>query len=206
VATQPLAEGLGTGDAPPPRAAFDVLDDLVVTHPSWSLVGTLGGTVRWFTFDGVHELERAVVVEPSLRLATAIDGRVTTLGQTPGARASLLYLDSGWVREPEQWALVHVLSTVTSRAPALAMDEHGHAYALARVSEGRPGHDRTAALEVLRWTESGLLIWKETLPLALDPVDEPIALALTPDGSMVLGGFVAGARHVELRDPGCDCS
>jgi hypothetical protein len=205
VDVQPLAETFGTGDAPPPRAAFDALGHLVVTQPMLALFGDFAGTVRWFDLDAAVELASGYRIEPSLRLATGVDGRVVTLGQHPEALVSLLYVDSGWWGAPEQWDLVHVLPTVTSRTPALAMDEHGHAYALARVADGRPGHERAVALEVLRWSENGLLIWKETLPLALDRVDEPISLALTSEGMLVLGGFVAGVRHVELRLPGCDC-
>lgn len=205
VDVEPLVDGFGTGDAPPPRAAFDALGTLVVTQPTWSLDATLAGSVRWFEPGSGEELAFAPVAEPSLRLAAASDGRVITLGQTPGARQSILYVDSGWVREPEQWDLLHVVPTVTSSTPTLAMDDLGHAYALVRVAEGRPGHERGVALEVLRWTEDGLLIWKESLPLVLDHVDAPVSLALTDDGLLVIGGLVGGARHVELLDPGCDC-
>lgn len=205
VSTAPIATGLGTGDAPPPRAAYDADGSLVVTHPTWASEGGLGGTLRWLAPADPEPLATAARVEPSLRLAAGPDGRVLTLGQTPGASESLLYLDSGPQRDPDQWQLVYVLPTVTSSTPALAVDGYGHAHVLARTAVGRLGHEDAIALEVLRWSDEGTLVWKLALPLALDRVDEPVSLALALDGDLVIGGFVGGARHVEKRDHGCDC-
>jgi hypothetical protein len=205
VFVDPVDTGLGSGDAPPPRAAYDSNGSLVVTHPTWAGDASISGTVRWLAAVGGETLASAPRVEPSLQLATGPDGRALTLGQTPGARQSLLYLDSGELLAPELWSLVYVLPIITSGVPALAVDGYGHAHVVARAAEGRAGHERDVTLEVLRWTDEGMLIWKVSLPLALDRVDEPVALALGPDGELVIGGFLAGARHVELRLPGCIC-
>lgn len=200
-----LDTGSGTGDAPPPRAAHDADGTLVVTHPTWTAQGSLSGTLSWLAPADPQRLATAARTEPSLRLAAAPDRRVLTLGVTPGASESLLYLDGGPQREPDQWQLVYLLPTVTSSTPALAVDGYGHAHVLARTAVGRPGHEDAAALAVLRWSDEGNLVWKLALPLALDRVDEPVSLALALDGDLVIGGFVGGARHVEKRDHGCDC-
>lgn len=205
VLAEVLETGLGSGDAPPPRAVAAAGGTLVVTHPRWAGDASISGTVSWLAATKGEVLASAPLVEPALGLAVSPGGRVITLGQAPEARQSLLYLDSGRLREPEQWGLIHVLPTITSSMPALAVNDYGHAHVVARVAEGRPGHERNAGLEVLRWSEEGTLIWKLSLPLPLDRVDEPVGLALVPTGELVLGGFVGGARHVELRLPGCDC-
>lgn len=205
VSTELVATDLASGSAPAPRAAYDAAGALVVAHPRWDLGATLSGRVSWLAGVDGEVLAIGPRVEPSLRMAVDFDRRVLTLGQTPGARQSLLYLDSGQQRDPEQWQLVYVLPTVTSRTPALAVDGYGHAHVVARTAAGRPGLEGSTALEVLRWSDDGNLVWKLSLPLALDPVDEPVSLALAFFGDLVIGGFVAGARHVELRRHGCDC-
>jgi len=200
----PVTTGLASGAAPPPLATYNAFDTLVVTHPAWTGAEFLSGTVSWVS-KGVGVLENTSRIEPSLHLAAASDGRVLTLGQTTGEQQSLLYLDSGEQLEPDQWEIVYVLPTVTSSAPALAVDGYGHAHVVARTATGRPGREDGVALEVLRWSDEGSLIWKVSLPSELDPVDQPISLAFGPDGTLVLGGFVGGARHVEQRVPGCIC-
>lgn len=200
-----VAIGLGSGDAPPPRAAYDAGGTLVVTHPTWAGDASISGTVSWLAAVGGAVLETSPRVEPSLRLATGPDSRVLTLGQTPGASESLLYLDSGLQLDPDQWQIIYVLPTVTSSRPALTVDGYGHAHVLARTAVGRPGHEDATALEVLRWSDEGNLVWKLALPLALDHVNEPVSVGLASDGDLVIGGFVAGARHVEKRGPGCNC-
>lgn len=197
--------GLASGDAPPPRAAYDAGGTLVVTHPTWAGDASISGTVSWLAAVGGSVLATSPRVEPSLRLVTGPDSRVLTLGQTPGARESLLYLDSGLQLDPDEWQIIYVLPTVTSSSPALAVDDYGHAHVLARTAVGRPGHEDATALEVLRWSDEGNLVWKLSLPLALDLVSEPVSLALASDGDLVIAGFVAGARHVEKRGPGCNC-
>jgi hypothetical protein len=85
------------------------------------------------------------------------------------------------------------------------VDGYGHAHVVARTATGRPGFEEYVAVEMLRWSEEGMLVWKVSLPVPLDRVDEPISLALGPDDTLVLAGFVGGARHVEQRVPGCVC-
>jgi hypothetical protein len=189
-----VTTGLASGTAPPPLATYDAFDTLVATHPAWTGSELLLGTVSWVS-KGSGVLETTSRVEPSLHLAAAPDGRVLTLGQTPGARQSLLYLDSGEQR-------IYVLPTVDSSTPVLVVDGYGHAHVMTRTATGP---DEGVALEVLRWSEEGTLIWNLSLPLWLDRVDHPISLALGPDGNLVLGGFVGGARHVEQRVPSCIC-
>lgn len=205
VLTEVLETGLGSGDAPPPRAAAAAGGTLVITHPRWAGDASISGTVSWLVATEGKVLASAPLVEPALGLAVGPDGRVITLGQTPDAGQSLLHLDSGQLREPEQWGQMHLLPTITSSIPALAVNDYGHAHVVARVAEGRPGHERDVGLEVLRWSAEGTLIWKLSLPLPLDRVEEPVGLALVPTGELVLGGFMGGARHVELRVPGCEC-
>ena len=195
-----VTTGLASGTAPPPLATYDAYDTLVATHPAWTGAELLSGTVSWVS-KGSGVLQTTSRVEPSLHLAAAPDGRVLTLGQTPGARQSLLYLDSGEQREPDQWQVIYVLPTAVSSTPVLVVDGYGHAHVVTRTDTP----DEGVALEVLRWSEEGELIWSVSLPLWLDHVDQPISLALGPDGNLVLGGFVAGARHVEQRVPSCIC-
>jgi hypothetical protein len=202
-----LTTGLGSDDAPPPRAAYDTLGALVVTQPMWAGNATLSGTVRWSTAFGAEVLATALRVEPSLHLVTGPDGRALTLGQTTGTEQSVLRLDSGALDEPEQWTVPYELATAPSGSPTLAVDGYGHAHVIARVAQGPPDREHDVGLQVLRWSDEGNLVWKLVVPLAMDRVDEPVALALTPDGEgeLVLGGFVAGARRVEKRVPGCNC-
>jgi hypothetical protein len=203
----PLTTSLGSGDAPPPRAAYDTLGALVVTHPMWAEAASISGTVRWSTALGAEVLATAPRVEPSLQLVTSPDGRALTLGQTTGTEQSVLHLDSGALEEPEQWSVPYELATVPSGSPTLAVDGYGHAHVVARIAQGPPDREHDVGLQVLRWSDEGNLVWKLVVPLAMDRVDQPVALALTPDGEgeLVLGGFVGGARHVEKRVPGCDC-
>ena len=200
-----VAVGFASGDAPAPCAAYDTSGSLVATHPAWSALGDLTGAVRWLATPSADELAYDARVVPTLRLAATPDDRVLTLGQSPGDGQSLLYLDSGELSETAQWQFIHVLPTVTSTSPALAVDAFGHAHVVARTAQGRVDREEAVGLEVLRWSGDGELVWKVSLPLALDRVDDPVALALTPDGALVLAGFVAGARHVERRDPNCVC-
>jgi hypothetical protein len=200
----PVTTGLASGDAPPPLATYDAFGTLAVTHPAWTGAVSLSGTVSWLS-EPISVLATTSRVEPSLRLAAGPDGRVLTLGQTPGELQSLLYLDSGDQRSPDQWQIIYVLPTITSSTPALAVDDYGHAHVVTRAAAGRPGFEASVGLEVLRWSEAGTLIWKLSLPVALDHVDEPVSLALDFDGTLVLGGFMGGARHVEKRVHDCIC-
>lgn len=201
-----VTNGVASGDAPPPLAAYDTRGTLVLTHPAWTGAPLLSGTVSWLSTATGELLATGSRVEPSLRLAAAPDGRVVTLGKTSAELQSLLYLESGDSFAPEGWQIIYVLPTVTSSTPALAVDGYGHAHVVARTAAGdRPGHEGAVALEVLRWSHDGNLVWKLSLPVALDHVDEPVSLALAFDEALVIGGFVAGARHVEHRVPECVC-
>lgn len=200
-----VATGLPTGDAPPPLATFDAHGLLVVAYPSATGVSSPVGAVRWLSGLELGEVAVDSRAVPTLGLAAAPDGSTLALGMAPEADQSLLYLDSGDSFSTTLWQLIHVLPTVTSRRPALAMDDNGHAHVVARTAQGSPERERGVALEVLRWSEDGTLVWKLTLPVALDLVDEPVSLELRQDGALVIGGFVAGARHVEQRQPVCTC-
>lgn len=200
-----IATGPATGDAPPPLATWDDIGWLVVAHPASTGDASPGATVRWLSTPDLGMVAVDTRIAPTVGLAAAPSGSVVTLGVAPEARQSLLYLDSGASFDPALWQVVHVLPTVTSRRPALAVDENGHAHVLARTAQGSPGRERAVALEVLRWSDAGTPVWKLTLPVALDLVDEPVSLELRPDGALVIGGFVAGARHVEQRQPVCTC-
>lgn len=188
-----LAAGFASGDAPPPRAAVDTRGTVVVGHPAWTGAELLLGTVRWLDGIGPDVLAMASRAEPPLQLAAAPDGRVLSLAQA-GATGGVLALESGSLDDPEQWSLLYALEA--SGQPTLAVDGNGHAHVLARVPRG---------LQVLRFTEEAELIWKLVLPLALDAVSAPVSLALTPSGELVVGGFVGGARHVELLWHSCGC-
>ncbi len=198
-----VTTGSASGDGPPPLLTHDAIGTLVATFPTGRAAGP-SGTLSWF-WEPIGVIAITSRVEPSLRLAADLSGRVLTLGQTPGELQSLLYLDSGDQLSPDQWQLIYVLPTVTSSTPALAVDDYGHAYVVARTAAGRPGFEASVVLEVLRWSEEGTLIWKQSLPVVFDHVDEPVSLALDFDGTLVLGGFMGGARHVEKREPGCIC-
>jgi hypothetical protein len=200
-----VAIGFPTGDALPPLAAYDTAGTLVVTHPAWSGLARLMGAVRWLSTPSSVELAYDARAEPSLRLVASPDGRVLTLGQTAGDRQSLIYLESGDRFDTSQWQIIHVLPTITSSGPALAVDDFGHAHVLARTAQGLPELEDAVTLEVMRWSDEGALVWKLSLPLALDRVDEPVSLALDPAGALVIGGLVGGARHVEQRVPVCSC-
>ena len=200
-----LATGLPTGDAPPPLATLDANAMMVVAHPSSTGAASPSGTVRWLSTPDLGKVALDDRIAPAVGLAAAPSGSTLTLGVAPETRQSLLYLDSGAAYDPSLWQIIHVLPTVTPSRPALAVDEHGHAHVLARTAQGSPGRERDVALEVLRWSEEGMLVWKLTLPVALDQVDEPVSLDLRPDGALVIGGFVAGARHVEQRQRVCTC-
>jgi hypothetical protein len=200
-----LATGLATGDAPPPLATWDTNGMMVIAHPTSTGAASPSGTVRWLSTPGLGKVALDDRVAPAVGLAAAPNGSTLALGVAPETRQSLLYLDSGASWDPSLWQIIHVLPTVTASRPALAVDEHGHAHVLARTAQGSPGRERDVALEVLRWSEEGMLIWKLTLPVALDQVDEPVSLELRPSGALVIGGFVAGARHVEERQRVCTC-
>jgi hypothetical protein len=200
-----LAIGLATGDAPPPLATWDADGMMVIAHPSSTDGASPSGTVRWLSTPDLGKVALDYRVAPAVGLAAGPNGSTLALGVAPEARQSLLYLDSGASWDPSLWQLVHVLPTVTASRPALAIDDNGHAHVLARTAQGSPGRERDVALEVLRWSEAGMLVWKLTLPVTLDQVDEPVALDLRPSGALVIGGFVAGARHVEERQRVCTC-
>lgn len=200
-----VATGLPSGDAPPPLATLDATGALVLTHPAPAGDGSSSGTVRWLSTPGLEELAVGTRVEPSLRLAATPNGSTLTLGVTAGSHQSILYLDSGDAILPGFWQVIHVLANVTRSSPALAVDEHGHSHVLARTAQGSPDRERAVELEVLRWSDDGTLVWAQSLPVALDQVDEPVSLALRRGGALVIGGFVAGARHVEERVPLCVC-
>lgn len=205
VGEETMSSGPGTGQAPPPRAVLDANGAVVVTYPERS-GELLYGTVLWLDGPSARVLASAQRVEPSLRIGAANDRQVVTLGQTAAREESLLYVDSGSLREPDGWQLVYVLPTVTSRAPSLFVDGIGHAHVLARSATGQPGRERSAQAEVLRWSDEGELVWRIALPLAFDLADEPVSIAVLPDsGDLLLAGFVAGARHAERRTPSCDC-
>jgi hypothetical protein len=198
--------GPSSGNAPPPRAAFDANLALVLTHPMWAAEPRISGRVSWLTTAGGPVLATGSRSKPSLQLVTGSDGRAITLGQTVGDGESVLHVDSGTLEDPGQWELLYGLATVTASRPALAVDVFGHTHLVARIARGRPELERGVMLQVLRWSDVGELVWQLALPVALDRVDEPVALALDWDGDLVLGGFVGGARHVELRQPSCTCT
>ncbi len=203
VSTSPLANGLASGDAPEPRAARDSTGWLVVSHPAWPGVASLTGMVLWLDADGTQVVATGTRSEPSRRLVTDSAGRTLTLGQPPGPTSSALFLDSGRVQQPEEWSLLLALSTTGH--PALAVDGYGHAHILARFEPRVPDQVVDPAVQVMRWSEVGDLVWTLVLSLALDDVADPVSLSLTPAGDLVIGGFVAGVRHVEMLRPGCRC-
>lgn len=205
VLTTELAAGTGTSDAPPPRAAHDARGLLVITRPVWSGGDTLSGEIRWVSPMDDSTLVTAPRVEPSLRLAAAPGGRMLTLGRTHGRDAIHLRLGSGYVDVPELWTLTEDVQTVTNTSPALAVDAYGDAHVVVRTGRGEPGREDDVELLVLRWSDQGTPVWRLALPLAFDRVNEPISLGLTADEDLVLGGFLAGVRHVERRWPNCNC-
>lgn len=201
----PVTANGTTGDAAVPRAAYDAAGNLVLTHPIPDGSGGTIGAVLWADPDDGSVLATSQRVEPSLRLAAAPGGRMLTLGQSPGAGELQLRLGSGHLGDPEQWTLSQRVETSTVSSPAMVVDGYGDPHVVVRTAQGHPGRETDVELLVLRWSDQGTLVWKLALPLAFDDVDEPVTLALTPDEDLVLGGFMAGARHVELRVPNCNC-
>lgn len=203
--TTAIGTGTGTGDAAPPRAAYEASGLLVLTQPAWTDAMSLTGAVRWITAPDGNPVETGERIEPSLRLAAAAGGRVLTVGTTPGPTETLLQLASGYSGDPEQWSLTQPVQTVTSTVPSLVVDTYGDAHVVIRTGQGEPGRERDVELLLLRWSDEGSLIWQLALPVAFDRVNEPVSLQLTFEEHLVLAGFVAGARHVERRIPNCNC-
>lgn len=202
-----IASGHATGDAAPPLAAYDAVHFLVVTHPAWSdAAQDLAGSVSWLATPSLELLATGTRLTPSRGLTTDPFGRAITLGQSLVFDQSVLHVGCGGTVDPNEWEIAHVLPTVTSSTAALAVGGVGRPHVAARTAFGpRPGHEALVELAVLSWTTEGRPAWGTSLPVSLDHVDEPVALAVPLEGVLVLGGFVAGARHVEQRVVACNC-
>ena len=196
ILSQPIASAPPPASPWVPRAAsFDQLVVVAYAGPDTQSQGQF----TWLDPLSGDVSLTAIRTDPIAGLVSS-EQRVISIGRASGGRAPMLSVRSATLAEPAEWEVYEDSEFDFHEPSAIVADQLGHAHAAVQLTGARP-----STVQLWRWTETGDLVWRVSLPLVTDPAGTPIALDVRDDTSLILGSFSEGGVHVERRTPSCQC-
>lgn len=185
---------------PPPTTRLSTDGTLVISHARPGLTeGAAEGLLTWSNPNQIFQIiatsERDHVI---LDMAAGNDGQIFILGRRGPPERFELMLAAATPYEPQAWE-IPLAQAVDGAAswPALAADLDGHAHVVLREGED--------SVRLLNVSTEGELVWDIHLPRATAPAEQPLALLVDIDTSLLLGTLADAAVHVERLEPRCAC-